>query len=201
MTTTNSPRVEPDVVDLLITDHREAIELIDRIHQAEPAQQRELADVLIAEIVRHSISEETVVYPAIRKNLPDGDEMVDHDTEEHNELELSLRALEGLDADDADFLPCVDKVEEQLRHHASDEEDHQFPQLREYCDAEELRSMAGQVEAVKKVAPTRPHPSSPDSPLFHLAVGPGIGLVDRLRDSLSGRATTPQDISTDASAR
>ena len=43
------------------------------------------------------------------------------------------------------------------------------------------------VEAAKKAAPTRPHPSAPHSALFHKTVGPGIGMVDRLRDKLTGR--------------
>ena len=43
------------------------------------------------------------------------------------------------------------------------------------------------VEAAKQVAPTRPHPGSPNSELFHMTVGMGVGMVDRLRDALSGR--------------
>ena len=49
--------------------------------------------------------------------------------------------------------------------------------------------LAGKVETAKKLAPTRPHPSAPNSELFHKLVGPGVGLVDRLRDKLTGRAT------------
>jgi hypothetical protein len=49
--------------------------------------------------------------------------------------------------------------------------------------------MAGKVETAKKLAPTRPHPSAPNAELFHKLVGPGVGLVDRLRDKLTGRAT------------
>lgn len=39
----------------------------------------------------------------------------------------------------------------------------------------------------KRVAPTRPHPNAPHLELFHKSVGPGIGMVDRLRDKLTGR--------------
>ena len=51
--------------------------------------------------------------------------------------------------------------------------------------ADQLEAMGTQVEALKKVAPTRPHPNAPNNALFHLTVGPGVGLVDRLRDALS----------------
>jgi hypothetical protein len=53
---------------------------------------------------------------------------------------------------------------------------------------EQLVEMAGKVEKAKKVAPTRPHPAAPHSELFHKIVGPGVGMVDRLRDKLTGRS-------------
>ncbi|MCU1564171.1 MAG: cation-binding protein, partial [Arthrobacter sp.] len=36
---------------------------------------------------------------------------------------------------------------------------------------------------------TRPHPHAPHSELFHKTVGPGVGMIDRLRDKLTGRHT------------
>ena len=75
----------------------------------------------------------------------------------------------------------------QLDHHADDEESDQFPKLRRAVSAEELVDLGRKVEAAKKVAPTRPHPDSPHSELFHMTVGLGVGMVDRLRDALSGR--------------
>jgi hypothetical protein len=45
------------------------------------------------------------------------------------------------------------------------------------------------VETIKKVAPTRPHPSVPNDPGKRLAVGPVAGLFDRLRDMATGRGT------------
>jgi hypothetical protein len=49
--------------------------------------------------------------------------------------------------------------------------------------------MAAKVETAKKIAPTRPHPLAPNNQVFHKLVGPGVGLVDRLRDKLTGRST------------
>lgn len=49
--------------------------------------------------------------------------------------------------------------------------------------------MGRKVEAAKKLAPTRSHPSAPRSELFHKSVGPGVGMVDRLLDKLTGRHT------------
>lgn len=179
-----------DVVDILTTDHREVLDLIASIgSSSDTAERRDKADTVIAELVRHSVAEEMFVYPAMREHLDDGDEQVKHDIEEHQQLEEALKELEGVDAEDARFPEFVKKVEQLLRHHASDEEQNQFPRLRRALPAEKLVELGTMVESAKLVAPTRPHPSSPHAALFHMALGPGIGLVDKLRDALTGRQT------------
>jgi hemerythrin-like domain-containing protein len=181
---------EPDVVDVLTTDHQEAVDLITQIKSTVDAEQRrDLADTLISEVVRHAVAEEMYVYPAIRKYLPNGEEVAEHDTEEHKELEQTMKKLEGPDADSAEFSQILAEFESSLRHHADDEEREQFPELRARIPREELVELAGKVEAAKKLAPTRPHPLAPNNEVFHKLVGPGVGLVDRLRDKLTGRST------------
>jgi hypothetical protein len=179
---------ERDVVDVLVADHHEMLTTVRRISAIDDrAAQRELADVLIAELVRHSVAEELWVYPAMRRHVPDGDSAVDHDVEEHKELEVLLKRLEALQPEDEQFLVLVRRLEQVLADHVADEEQGQLPQLRAAVPREELVLMAERVEAVKKVAPTRAHPGAPNSALFHALAGPGVGLVDRLRDRLAGR--------------
>jgi len=181
---------ERDVVDVLTSDHRQVTELLGRIQTAaDHAERRDLADVVIAELVRHSVAEEMFVYPAMREHLPDGEQAVEHDKQEHKELELTMKELEGLDAKDSRFDELVGQLSRILDDHVQDEEHEQFPQLRARVPREQLVQMATNVEAAKKVAPTRPHPGAPNNALFHLTVGPGVGLVDRLRDKLTGRST------------
>ena len=180
---------EPDVVDVLTTDHAEVTALIADIWATnDAASRRDLADTVISELVRHSVAEEMYVYPAIREHLPDGDSAVDHDIEEHKQLERLMKDLEGLDGDDPQFTTLLRKLETILADHVRDEETDQFPQLRARVPRQELVSIAGRVEAAKKIVPTRPHPSAPNNEVFHKLVGPGVGLVDRLRDKLSGRS-------------
>jgi hemerythrin superfamily protein len=179
---------DPDVVDILTTDHQEVMELVQRMPSVEDANVRgDMAHTVIAELVRHSIAEEMYVYPVMREHLPDGDEEVQHDIAEHQQLEEILKELESADANDAGFFAIVSRLEDVLRDHVSDEEDDQFPKLRSTIPHDQLVEIGRKVEAAKKAAPTRPHPSAPHSELFHKAVGPGVGLVDRLRDKLSGR--------------
>jgi hemerythrin superfamily protein len=184
---TDSP-VEQDVVDVLTTDHHEVLNLLQQIkNSTDPEERRDLADTVISELVRHSVAEEMYVYPAMRRHLPDGEGAVEHDISEHKEIEKTLKKLEGVAADDAEFTQLLGQLENILRDHIQDEEGQQFPGLRAQVPRDELVEMAQKVEAAKKVAPTRAHPLAPNSPVFHKLVGPGVGLVDRLRDRLTDR--------------
>ncbi len=86
---------EQDVVDILTTDHREAIRLVEEIPAADPGRRRDLTDTVIAELMRHSVAEEMHVYPAMREHLPDGEAAVKHDIEEHRQLEEAMKALKS----------------------------------------------------------------------------------------------------------
>ena len=179
-----------DVVDILKTDHQEMVELIGQIKgTSDPGQRRDLADTVIAEVMRHAVAEEMHVYPVVEERLPNGAEMVAHDKEEHQEIVEVMKQIEGLDASDPAFMGRIQEFESQLRHHAQDEESEQFPQLRAHLSGEQLVELGEKVQNAKKLAPTRPHPSAPHSELFHKTVGPGVGMIDRLRDKLTGRRT------------
>ena len=179
-----------DVIDILVSDHRDVTALISEIWSVnDPMIRRDLADTAISELVRHAVAEEMYVYPAMRKYLADGEKAVEHDIEEHKELERTMKQLEGADASSEEFDAALRKLETLLADHVQDEEAEQFPELRSRVPGEELTELAGKVETAKKLAPTRPHPGAPNSQVFHKLVGPGVGLVDRLRDKLTGRAT------------
>lgn len=184
----NDRTQEQDVVDVLTTDHHEVLDLLQQIKVSTNAEERrDLADTVISELVRHSVAEEMFVYPAMRKHLPDGDQAVDHDIKEHKELEQTMKKLEAVGADDPGFNQLLGQLETVLRDHVQDEEADQFPGLRAQVPRAELVEIAKKVEAAKKVAPTRAHPLAPNNPVFHKLVGPGVGLVDRLRDTLTNR--------------
>ena len=187
------PHTDPqsqDVLDLLMQEHREVEALLDQISQPEQSpDSRDTADRVIAMLVKHSVAEEMYVYPVMEQYLPNGKQDVEHDKQEHQELEELLKALEGLAPEEDGFAQCVSKIQEVLNDHVHDEEDEQFPRLREAVPADTIVDLRGKVEMAEKVAPTRPHPEAPHSELFHKVVGPGVGMVDRLRDALSGRVT------------
>lgn len=194
MSDTNSAGTNVDVVDILTSDHQEMIALIRQIHSTpDGSQRRDLADTLIAEIMRHAVAEEMYVYPAIEDHVPNGKEEVEHDKKEHHEIVKLMKRLEKVEPSDQTFMELVQELESQLTHHAGDEEADQFPKLRLHIPREKLVDLGQKVEKAKKLAPTRPHPSAPHSELFHKTVGPGVGMVDRLLDKLTHRQTGSKD--------
>lgn len=179
---------QQDLLDAIIADHRAAESVFDEIEASGDARnRRELVEHVIAELVRHSVAEEQYLYPTARKALPDGDEVADHELAEHAEAEEVMKEIERTDAVGARFDELVTKLIADIRHHLRDEESGLLPRLRAACDADELRDLGRKFQQSKKIAPTRPHPSAPNSPPANKILGPGIGLIDRVRDALGGR--------------
>jgi hypothetical protein len=83
----------------------------------------------------------------------------------------------------------VRKLMEDIRHHIEDEEGDLLPKLRQACSEADLQELGEKFENAKKMAPTRPHPAAPDRPPANKILGPGAGLIDRMRDALTGRNT------------
>lgn len=184
------PEPDTDLIDVIISDHRrfEAVfhELENPTENASAAR-KDLADHVIAELVRHGVAEEQFVYPAARSRLPDGDEIVEHEIKEHAEAEEVMKELEGLEPEDPRFELLLTQMIADVRHHLDEEETRLLPRLREACDEEELQDLGFKVLAAKEFAPTRPHPHAPDTPPGNLVLGPGIGFIDKIRDALSHR--------------
>ncbi|MEU3346496.1 hemerythrin domain-containing protein [Streptomyces sp. NPDC006700] len=181
-----------DVIQELTTDHREVEEIFAQM-EALPmgnARRKDLADQATIELVRHSVAEEMHLYPAVRRFVRDGDTIADREVEDHAEAEQTMKDLEGLGADDPRFDELVGRLMREIREHVTDEEQNLFPLLREATKPEELEELGEKVRSAKKTAPTRPHPAAPDRPPANKLLAPGAGLVDRIRDAVTGRGRT-----------
>jgi hemerythrin superfamily protein len=185
---------QQDVIDILEQDHREVEEMFSELESLRGAatdeamsRRKDLAEQVTIELVRHSVAEEVIVYPRVESKV--SAEEVEHARKEHKEAEQTMARLEKLDADDPGFDDELATLMKEIRHHIEDEEQQMFAHMRQVLDPDELRTLGTAVEAFKKVAPTRPHPNVPNTPLMRLAAGPGASLIDRLRDLASGRGT------------
>ena len=178
----------PDVIELLEHDHREVEEMFAEFEKAtDPKERRTIADKIIIELVRHSEAEEQTIYPAMKKALPDGEALVEHEIEEHSEAEVIMKKLDGMDPEDAQFGVLMGQLQSAITEHVKEEETEAFPKFRQNVSQDQLDKLATVVQGLKKIVPTHPHPKAPDHPPFNALLGPGAGLLDRVRDMLTGR--------------
>ncbi|WP_370937990.1 hemerythrin domain-containing protein [Amycolatopsis sp. cg13] len=177
-----------DLITVITDDHRDVERVFAELEGAPAAGNRkDVVDHVIAELVRHSVAEEQLMYPAARKYLDDGDEIADHEIEEHAEAEKVMKQLERKNPGEPEFEELLGKLIADVRHHIKEEETDLLPRLREACSAEELDRLGERVLAAKKIAPTRPHPHAPSKPPANLVLAPGAAFVDKIRDALTGR--------------
>jgi Hemerythrin HHE cation binding domain len=183
-----------DVIEVLEHDHREVEQMFAELEslrgaatEEAKARRKEVTEQVTIELVRHSVAEEVLVYPEVDKKV--SAEEAEHAREEHAEAEKTLQRLEKLDADDPAFDDELATLMAEIRHHIEDEEGEMFAHMRQVIDTDELRKLGARVEAFKKVAPTRPHPNVPNTPLPRLAAGPAASLFDRMRDLATGRGS------------
>ncbi|MGP3950031.1 hemerythrin domain-containing protein [Streptomyces sp. 7N604] len=178
-----------DVIAELTTDHREVEDLFEKCKEVPPGApaRRDLVDRVTMELVRHSMAEEEHLYPAVREHLANGDALADKEIADHAKVEEILKDLEGRSPDDASFEQLLLKLESEVAEHVRDEEERLFPLLRQACSTDQLMQLGQLVRAAKETAPTRPHPSAPDKPPLNKLLAPGVGLVDRIRDAITGR--------------
>jgi hemerythrin superfamily protein len=183
---------ERDVVDLLSADHREFdrvfVELEQLMGQSDPAaleRKRRLVDEVTIGLVKHSVAEETRVYPKVEADVDhDEAERAKHD---HAEAEETMKRLERMDPGDPQFDAEVRTLVREIREHVEHEEGRMFTELRASFTREQLVEMARDVERVKAIAPTRAHPLTPNDAGIRAVAGPVASLLDHLRDAVSGR--------------
>ena len=188
------PQDRRDVIEVLTHDHREVEQMFAELESlrgatgaAQRTRRKDLVDQVTIELVRHSVAEEAEVYPRVAEKVSAAE--AERAKSEHAEAEETLKRLERLQPDDPSFAGELTTLMEEIRQHVAEEEGEMFPHMREVFTEDELVELGGKVEAVKKIAPTRPHPSAPDEPPGDKLLGPVTGLLDRLRDAVSERGT------------
>ncbi|MFC4147761.1 hemerythrin domain-containing protein [Micromonospora mangrovi] len=177
------------LADIVDREHRQLCELADRVTDADltPQRRREVLDVLTAAVSRHLSAEEQYLFPAVRAAVPESAELVDREIEADAALLTALKGLSG--ADD----PTLVEVAERVRRHVSRLTALVGP-LREVATDAELIRLGNRWQIAEEAAPTRPHPGTPATPPWNKIVEPAVGVVDKLRDAVTGRRTQLSDL-------
>lgn len=156
-----------DVVTELVRDHRDIQGVVAELEQPAgrvPERRADLVSQAILELVRHSVAEELVLYPALRRHVPDGGGLVDRCTARHAEAERLMRDLAPRSAGEPGFEDRLADLLAATERHIYEQEHEVFPTLAAVCSPQELDDLGGRVAAIKRVAPADPHPDSHPEP-------------------------------------
>ncbi len=112
-----------DALETLTIDHRAVERLFAELRSKPVGQGREwVVGELVSQLLTHAFIEERVLYPAIRRVVPGGDELADAAVEEHRALTETLARLEALDPNDHEAEILLAHLQRDLRDHVDEEE-------------------------------------------------------------------------------
>jgi len=180
-----------DAITLLKNDHKTVEQLFKKFEQAGDrayVEKRTIVDRIIEALSQHAAIEEQFFYPVSRATVSDVEDIALESIEEHHIVKWLLSELEHTEPEDERFDAKVTVLIENVRHHVKEEEEDFFPKVREDLGRNALADLGEAMERAKELAPTHPHPRSPDSPPGNLVVGAVSGVVDKVGDTISGVA-------------
>ncbi len=165
-------------------DHVRLDRLIHELQASTGTAQEEVLTRIDRLVFSHAFAEETVLWPVIRRVLPDGEALTLRIEEEHQEVNELVAALERGGPDDPARPERVARLVAVLREDVRDEEDVLLPRLQEALSPEELRRLGRRWALVARIAPTRPHPTVSRRPPGNALSGLPLSLLDRTRDAV-----------------
>lgn len=180
-----------DAITLLKEDHRTVEGLFKRFEKAGDkayTEKRAVVDRIREELSKHAAVEEQLFYPVVRATVPETEDIALESLEEHHIVKWVLSELDAMAPEDERFDAKVTVLIENVRHHVKEEEQEFFPMVRDELGRNALADLGDAMATAKKIAPTHPHPRSPDTPPGNLVVGTVAGIADRIGDTVGGVA-------------
>src|SRR3954447_9233110 len=132
-------------------DHVELDRLLKELDGTTGSDQEEVLERIDRLVFSHAFAEETVLWPVLRRVLPDGDALTLRVEEEHQEVNELVSEIETLAHDDPRRAQRLSRLVEVLREDVRDEEDVLLPRLQEKLDPHQLRRLGRQWEFARRV--------------------------------------------------
>ncbi|QQK41684.1 hemerythrin/HHE cation-binding motif [Penicillium digitatum] len=173
----------PRIIDTIKKNHREIESYYGKLitSQNEDEQTR-FQNLFTWELARHSIGEELIVYPLFEKLLSEGVAMANKDRDQHLKVKKQLKAFQKMTPSDAQFVPTVRELMENLTEHIKEEENDDLPKLEQALTQEDSEEYSKSFGRTKMFVPSRAHPSAPDKPPYETVVGLLTAPIDHLAD-------------------
>ena len=169
-------------------DHVRLDELLQQLTRTTGREQDEVLTDVCRLVFSHAFAEEAVLWPAVRRVLPDGEQLTLRIEQEHQQINELTSTLERTAADDPARPARVRRLVELLQEDVRDEEDLLLPRLQEALGREELVRLGRSWQLVRATAPTRPHPTVARRPPGNALAALPLTVLDRTRDRLDRTA-------------
>lgn len=176
-------------------DHMELDRLLRELGEVAAEEQDEVLRSTYRLVFAHAFAEETVLWPVMRRVLPDGDHLTLQVEREHQEVNELVTRIESTVAGSTDRQPLLARLVEVLRDDVRDEEDVLLPRLQSRLDPARLRALGIAWEVVRRIAPTRAHPVVSRRPPGNALAALPLTVVDRLRDHVDRRIQHSDSVS------
>jgi hemerythrin superfamily protein len=169
-------------------DHVELDRLIGLVDGSAGAARQDALNDLCRLVFPHAFAEESVLWPALRRMVPDGAKLTLEIEREHQQINELFTELEQSDPDSAEHRTLWQRIVTLLREDVRDEEDELLPELQAVASQRLLVGLGLAWEAVRRTAPTRPHPVVARRPPGNVAAALPLTVIDRGRDRLDRTA-------------
>src|ERR1700710_2137282 len=148
-----------DALVLLKADHREIKSVFKKFEQAgEDATKTkgELVAKMIELLTVHTYLENELIYPEVRRLLPDLEDDVLESYEEHHVADILCMELAALDPGAERFDAKTTVLIENVTHHIEEEEEDWFPKVRAGLGRKQLQEIGARMIELKADAPRSP---------------------------------------------
>jgi hemerythrin-like domain-containing protein len=148
-----------DAIVLLKNDHKEIRKLFRDFQSAgENATTRkgQLVKKMIELLTVHTYVENEVMYPEVRRLLPDVEDDILESYEEHHVADVLVMELAVMSPEAERFDAKTTVLIESVTHHIEEEEQEWFPKVRAGLGRKQLQELGEQLLNAKKKAPTTP---------------------------------------------
>jgi hemerythrin superfamily protein len=179
-----------DATQFLISQHREVDQLWSELRDARlggGAGAQDLAQKIVTALSQHDALETQLLYPELRGLGDEGEQLAKHSLDEHKQVRELLTQVDGKDPRDDAVFSTLSTCMTAVMQHVQEEEGQVFPLLRQRCDSSRLHELGERMQSMMKMAPTHPHPHTPDSKLGATVAGTVAGMADKARDAVSGQ--------------
>jgi len=152
-----------DAIVLLRHDHKQIKRLFREFEQAGERATKTKGSIvakIIEALTVHTYLENEVMYPEVRKLMPELEDDVLESYEEHHVADVLCVELSMLSADHERFEAKTKVLIEIVEHHIEEEEQDWFPKVREGLGRKQLQRIGDQMLELRKNAPTTPRQPS-----------------------------------------